>query len=218
MTFSVFLDEGGMQGWTPTTVSIGGQPTNGAKLDGMTRLGVAASGTVGGAPLFLSCFGPKAEATTDRICRNVLNRFLTTGLPAGVVFQGPRLTVGNRVMTVPNGCRLVDTDTIIRCPHAELHWRDPAPGCRTTTEQQRQLMQRAFERVGQTTVERVRCTVMGSESDCDRWVLRSPGRAAATIFTHLPGCGGPTLQCNVLSGPATPHQTPCDQVFDAPLR
>lgn len=207
-------------GWSATTVRIGERDVDGALFRAAepdnARTGIAVAGQHANPPLMLSCFGPASDAT-ERRCRQVLAVLAVEGLPEGVHFAQPSLSLAGRALSVPAGCRLAGADRIV-CAGAELHWRDAFGECRSTKAEQRAMFHAMLESVGKVDHAEVTCTALGQPAACDRWLLRTPNRAPAIVLVAGIGCDQPMAQCNFLN--TTPetlperYPTPCEQVFE----
>ena len=155
-----------------------------------------------------------ASPAGDERCRAALKELVVDGRLWEIDFGPSSLSVANRKLQVPPGCELVFADRI-RCPEAELHWRDPSPNCRTTPDEARAAYERLLRRVGQVTQPQspYRCNALGEALECQHYVLKARGQAPTTIITSNRGCSQPMVQCNFLKPPGRQFPQPCDQVF-----
>lgn len=200
------------KGWTQQRIDIAGTSLPGAVLTGnQDRIGVAVEVTRDAERRFVSCFVQKSAAG-DEQCRSALGYLVVGGFVWDVQFEAYPLRVSGHTLFVPEGCEVTHADRI-RCPDAELHWREPNPTCRQTADEARAGFEKLLRGVGNVTHTSQPCVVFGEALTCDRYVLLAPNQPPVVIVASTRGCGYPAAQCNVASLSARRFPQPCDQVF-----
>ena len=212
MDFEALLSQLGTK-WQRQTVDLAGTSFPGAVLaDRSSRFGVLVAALQTPEPRFVTCFVDASMRNGEAACRAALSTLLVDGAIPQIQLGGASLGLADRELKVPDGCTLVGADRI-RCPSAELHWRDPSPACRTTAESLKEGLEGLLARVGKVTHSTRACAVLGEQRTCEHYTLEPKGQPRVTILASIRGCEYPMAQCNFLSPPSQSFPQPCDQVF-----
>lgn len=199
--------------WKRQDVDLAGTTFPGAVLaNHPSRLGIVVASLQEKEQRFVSCFADVPARDGDASCREALASLLIDGGLARVAFGAPSLRLADRELKIPKGCVLSAADRI-RCPEAELHWRDANPACRATEASAKAGFEALLERVGKVTHSTKGCVVLGEEQTCEQYSLEPKGQPRVTILASIRGCQHPMAQCNFLSRPGAAFPEPCDQVF-----
>jgi hypothetical protein len=214
LDLDVVLAEAAFKEWTREKIVLGGTSVPGAALRrDPKRLALLVGALQVSEPRLITCFVDRAAPKGEESCRELLRALVVDGYLSAVRFADGPPRVGGRDLAVPTDCQRTETDRI-RCPRAELHWRDPETPCRPEKAAgAKEALVATFRRMGSVTQRTQPCTVIGRQQVCDRFVVQPKGQPPITVLASMPGCAGPTLQCNFLAAPGQQFPAPCDQVF-----